>query len=799
MLDKRSLIRLGILLCCLQLLNTGFWLWHLQTFNAEKDRLLRQQFRDHSAQIADALQPVINSSHERINAVVDDQMALPELVSLAIYDNAEQPISIVGNPLPLHQGEHSSYHERQSGNMFVVEQPLTANAKPVAILQNRYSFEPATLLQLMLASWPALLAAVFSLVLFLWLFARSLRPANEQLDSLESHLAQLRNSKIPSTVEGIKGFERICEHINVLQRNWYQRVKTLQKQLAQQTVKHERLDRLLQGLNAVLWHSNPPSDRLEGISDNITELFNYPKEYWLGESFLRDHVHPTDFKYIREFLHHPSPNANADTFEIRIRDKNNNWRWLRCALLVQGQERDLYCSGAFLDITDAKLHEQRAIELSNSDPLTGLYNRQFFLHFLEDHIADQRRNNNIGALLFMDLDRFEFANAMFGQKVGDAFLARFAKHLGELFADAGTLGRVGGDEFAVILPGYNSDQAIRITQQLLEILHKTEFVQDNSSIPFSASIGIALFPEHGTDADRLLTLASSAMYQAKKRGRGTYQMAAAGETQSGQEDLGVIWDERLRKALEAENLALFFQPVIDLDIGMIHHYECLLRLFDDIGRCIEAHNFMAPAERLGLLDKLERWSLVNALRTQGVNASVGQHISLTINLSSRQINHSDLVQTILQTSEENDVTPDNILFEISVGTVANNIVRVRELINDLREYGFHFALDNFGIGTLSFEDLRSLEIDYLKIDGDLVSKVVWSPADRAMVQAISDLARGLDVKLIAMGVESDQVLKVLRRLNVGYGQGRLFAEPAPRFHEHERIILTDPDEEDWKK
>ena len=799
MLDKSPLFQLGLLLCILQLLIATAWLWQLWAVNNDQDELRRQLFRDHSATLAAALEPALaHADQTAIAAILDHQIALPELEHLGVYDPSEQLLTSIGAPLPLQSSAQSSHRERMSGDFFVVEQAITASTDTLATLQTSYRFKPYTLFMLLSDSWSAATMTLLSLVVFLWLLAQRLRPFNQHVALLEQQLIKQRSKSIPETLESGGGLQGICDQINIIQRAWYQQLNSANKRVAHHRAERECLQKLIQGLGGVLWRSQPPSDRLLDISQNAALLFDYSHEYWLADGFLRDHIHPTDYALVREFLQHPSPNDEPDTFEIRLRDKHNEWRWLRFVLLVQGQGNDLSISGALLDISEAKQNEQRAIQLSNTDPLTGLYNRQYFLRYLQDQIADQQRNNQTGgAVLFLDLDRFEFVNAMFGQSVGDTYLCRFAKHLGELFKDSGVLGRVGGDEFAVILPGYDGEKASRIVQQLLEVLRKIGFSQDNNSIPFSASIGIALYPNHAAEPDQLLTLAAATMYQAKKRGRGTYQMAAASETETDSADLGVIWDDRLRKALEKENLTLFFQPIIDLDIGMIHHYECLLRLFDEIGRSIDAQIFMAPAERLGLRDKLERWGLVNALRTQGVNARIGQRISITLNLSSRQVNHSDLVDVILATSEENGVTPEDIVFEISVETVTNNIDRVRELINTLGEHKYRFALDNFGIGTLSFDDLRSLKIEYLKIDSDLVSKIVWSPADRAMVQAITDLAQGLDLKLIAMGVESDQVLKVLRDLDIGFGQGRFFAEPAPRFHEHERIILTDYSEDEW--
>jgi len=802
MLKSSSLFRLGLVLLTLQLVVTTLWLWQVWSTGSAQDEAHRRLFRTHSVMLTKTLQPaLVAADTEHLADLLETaRQQLPELQHLGFFDAEGQELIGLGAPLPLRNfGVNDKYRERTSGDLFVIEQGID-NAKAqsrLGILQTNYSLLPYSPIALLAQSWPALVALTLSLLGFMWLLKRSLWPLNDQIHALGQQLETLRSRSIPETVE-IKGpLEPLCEQINILQRFWYRKVNTTNKQLAELQAEQEGLRKLLLGLDAVLLETIPRTERIKEISHNVERIFDYGQEYWVGNTFLQNHIHPTDFALLQEYLIHPSSNDDPDVMEIRLRDKRNEWRWMRLVLLVQGRDDNLSVRGALIDLSETKALELRAIELSNTDALTGLYNRQYFLHCLKDHSETQQRHNGTGAILFMDLDRFEFVNAMFGQHVGDQYLCQFAKHLRDLFKDSGVLGRVGGDEFAVIIDNHDVEQASRIAQQLLAVLRKVGFDQDNTSIPFSASIGIALFPEHSDDPNQLLTLAAAAMYQAKKQGRGTYQITATSEAPTDDMDLGVIWDERLRKALEQENLSLFFQPIIDLDIGMIHHYECFLRLYDDIGRSIEAQVFLPPAERIGLRDKLERWGLINALRTQGVNARIGQQISLLLNLSSRQINQTDLVETILTTSEQNGTIATDITFEVSAETAANNIERVRALIASLREHGYRFVLDNFGIGALSFDDLRLLKVDYLKIDSDLVSKIVWSPADRAMVQAIADLAKGLNLKLIAMGVESDQVLKELRKLEIGFGQGRLFAEPAPRFHEHERIILADQDVEEW--
>lgn len=635
----------------------------------------------------------------------------------------------------------------------------------------------------------ALSLGLLILMCLLTVFAlRSLQQPIDQLERDLGHMLHHLSESIPTQAEPLLLItERINRIVDILRRE----KNRLARQLDQQQQQIHKKTQIINSLDLVVWEVSPGQERIEHIQGAVESIFHHPEPVWQTPDFFSQYVHTEDYPKLRDQLMDSQTDEQTVRSELRLRDGHDEWRWIQLDLSQVSQGTTPRYIGVMQDITEAKRHRQQAIIGRQQDALTGLGHRLWFLDQLSHELERARQQRKPGALFFLDLDRFDFTNSIFGQAVGDAFLRRFADYFSELFSESGVVGRLGGDEFGVILPNTTAEQATQYVNQLLTTLQRLQFEHKDGHMPFSTSVGIALFPEHGNQTDVLLTRAAVALQQAKSRGRGTYQLASGIEddkTETG--DTGT-WEKRLREAIDYDLFTLYFQPIIDLDIGVIHYYECLLRLIEPNGRVYRPGLFMNAAEHLGLRDTIEQRALVKAIRAQGIGNRSGQPLSLTINLSNRQLNQVDLVQQIRTAVKEQQAKPSRIVFEINAKSAANNILRIRQVVTELRKDGFRFAWDDFGVGAISFEDLRSVTFDYIKIDGDLTTKVVWSPADRAMVKAIADLAQGLDMVLMAESVETEHMLRTLRNDHVAFGQGRLFAEPAPRFHEHERIIVPE--------
>ncbi|HXH02860.1 MAG TPA: bifunctional diguanylate cyclase/phosphodiesterase, partial [Candidatus Competibacteraceae bacterium] len=406
-------------------------------------------------------------------------------------------------------------------------------------------------------------------------------------------------------------------------------------------------------------------------------------------------------------------------------------------------------------------------------------------------IAYNRRYSTVGALLFIDLDQFKYINDTYGHQTGDEYLRQVSHHLRSALRKTDTIGRLGGDEFGVILPKADAQQTAKVCEGLLKYLNSQEFIHDGRRTPFTASIGVALFPPHGDTASDLLAKADSAMYNAKDQGRNTFRIYEESIDAARMREK-IHWESRIRQALAENRFQLYFQPIVDLYSGQISHYESLLRMLGDNNEVIGPGAFIGIAERFGLIRDIDHWVVANAMRAQGKSELFGRPVALTVNLSGRHFGSCEIVEVIRENTRKHKANPANIVFEVTETAAVENFTAACELIRSLREMGYRFALDDFGAGFSSFDYLKHLSVDYVKIDGSFVRNLAKDRVDRIFVNAIHDMAKGLGVKTIAEFVENAETVEVLKEIGVDYGQGYYFAKPGPRFHEHNRIVLGAP-------
>jgi EAL domain-containing protein (putative c-di-GMP-specific phosphodiesterase class I) len=318
------------------------------------------------------------------------------------------------------------------------------------------------------------------------------------------------------------------------------------------------------------------------------------------------------------------------------------------------------------------------------------------------------------------------------------------------------------------------------------MLNNTEFLHENQRIAFNASIGIALFPAHGDNASDLLARAAAAMYTAKKQGRNTYCVFQEGIKVTEMQNK-IHWEERIRHALKNNLFQLYFQPIVDIHDGTISHYESLLRMLDKdkddkVIKVIPPGAFLGIAERFGLIREIDCWVVENAIYTQAESIKTGKPVALTINLSGRHFGNPRILQVIQEATRQYKADPRNIVFEVTETAAVENFAEACDFIKALREMRYRFALDDFGAGFSSFDYLKHIPVDYVKIDGSFVRSLTKEEeVDRIFVKAIADMARGVKVKTIAEFVEDMATVKILRELGVDMGQGYFFAKPAPDF------------------
>lgn len=419
------------------------------------------------------------------------------------------------------------------------------------------------------------------------------------------------------------------------------------------------------------------------------------------------------------------------------------------------------------------------VELADRDPLTGLMNRRRFQAELARWIPHAVRYRRALSLLFIDVDQFKYVNDTLGHAAGDRFLAEIAASIARDMRDTDVLGRIGGDEFAVLLPETPCAGAILVAQRLLCSLHDTDFTIHNRRLHATASIGIATCPDHGRDAETLLTRADIALYRAKQDGRNRFHVYSDEDAQFGHQMRATIyWEERLKQALKDDRLVLLYQPIRPLAGRQCDAHEALLRLQDENGELIAPAEFLETAERSGLIEEVDLRVVRMACQTQVRQRRAGRTLNLSVNLSGYQFNNLAVAEAIQAIIRETGADAARLTFEITETSALQNITLAEKFIRRLKQLGCRFALDDFGAGFTSLSHLRHIPLDAVKIDGSFVQRLDQSPRDQALVEALTGMGHALGLEVTAEFVENETTLKLLERMGVDHAQGYHIGRPA---------------------
>ncbi|MCP5244993.1 MAG: EAL domain-containing protein [Burkholderiales bacterium] len=433
-----------------------------------------------------------------------------------------------------------------------------------------------------------------------------------------------------------------------------------------------------------------------------------------------------------------------------------------------------------LDVTEYKRVEGHLAWLADHDPLTNLFNRRRFSEELEQAISRSDRYHHPGALLFFDLDRFKYINDTSGHQAGDALLRMVAGMLLRTIRSDDISGRLGGDEFAVILPEINTEGAIEVAKKVLTHLSETQLTINGRTHKVSASIGIALFPEHGENVHDLLAAADLSMYQAKDTGRNAWYLFSKEDRSRERVQTLVYWKEKIEYALLHDSFMLYLQPIMNIQTQEIKHYEVLLRMHDFDGSILSPAGFISAAEHTGLIHAIDHLVLHKAItQSAKINQNGKNAISFSINLSAHAFNDPELLPIIKQELVSQNVDPKTLMFEITETAALENLPGARALMREIKELGCGFVLDDFGVGFSSFYYLRELPVDAVKIDGSFIRNLADNEDDQILVSALCSVASGFGKKITAEFVENDQIFKLLRRMKIDYAQGYYIGKPAP--------------------
>lgn len=428
-------------------------------------------------------------------------------------------------------------------------------------------------------------------------------------------------------------------------------------------------------------------------------------------------------------------------------------------------------------VISRKLKEKNdALEyLALHDELTGLPNRNLFFDRLKQAQSTSNRNKTSFALLIMDLDNFKEINDTLGHHFGDSILVETSKIIQLPLREVDSIARLGGDEFAILLPNTSHDGAITCANKILEQLRKPITIK-NVDIENSASIGISFYPQDGYDAEILLQRADVAMYQAKQT-RSRYVIYDPLQDTSNVRSLTLM--NKLRNAIENNQISVFYQPMIDQKNNTIVAVEALARWEHAELGFIPPDEFIPMAERSGLIQKLTLSIIKQAVQDCQRWHKLGHKLTVAINISTHCLQDQSLPEKLASILQEHGVSAENIELEITETALMQDLGRARQVLEQLDQAGFNLSIDDFGTGFSSLAYLKELPVNTLKIDKSFVFNMNNSDDDAAIVQTIIELAHNFNCKVIAEGVENKYTLEKLKNYGNDVAQGYLFSRPIP--------------------
>ena len=544
----------------------------------------------------------------------------------------------------------------------------------------------------------------------------------------------------------------------------------------------ERYSLAARGANDGLWDWDLNNDQIY-YSPRWKEILGYAEneiQSNLQEWFKR--IHPEDLVEVQLALSaHLEGVSDHFEHEYRIQYKDGAYLWvLTRGLAVRDASETVYrIAGSQTDITLRKQAEEKLSHDALHDTLTGLPNRALFLDRLKRVIEHGKRNKKyIFAVLFLDIDRFKNINDRFGHLVGDKILIAISERLRSSTRFSDTVARLGGDEFVILVEDIeNIEEATQIASRIQDKISQT-FKIDGHELYTSCSIGVILNDDSYRSAGEFLRDADIAMYRAKSDGRSRYIVF---DTDMRTELMNRIWMEHdLRQAIGEQQFRLHYQPILSLNTGRLVGFEALIRWQHPTHGLIPPKQFIPLAEEMRLIIPIGRWVLQEAgkqLKEWEEHFQGETPLSMSVNISSVQLNYQDFVDQVEKIITDADINPGNMIFEITERMIVEDNHIAASAISKLRALGVRVHLDDFGTGYSALSYLQRYPIDILKIDRAFIGKINENGENIEIIKAILNLARDLNMSVIAEGIETEYQFDLLKDLNCQFGQGYFIAKP----------------------
>ncbi len=517
-------------------------------------------------------------------------------------------------------------------------------------------------------------------------------------------------------------------------------------------------------------------------NDALCKMAGFSKEELLGQNprIMKSDRHEAGF-YTAMWESLTTIGSWCGEIWDRRKDGSVYPKWLDIRTIRDSSGKPQYYLGLSSDNSRLKQVEDRMNRLAFYDSLTGLPNRHLFLDRLECAVSHARRNSSRLALLYLDIDGFKAVNESYGHLCGDELLALVADRITERSREVDSVCRLGGDEFAIILDELErSEGSGELADELLRILHQPYLLRDHE-IFVSASIGIAIFPFDGTDSQGLIRAAESAMYHAKNEGRNCFRYASGDFDKRSRLRMDIA--VQLRRALQLDEFILHYQPQVSAGAAIpascsgLIGAEALIRRRTPDGMILGPGSFIDVAEETGLIVPIGRWAIMEACRQGAVWQRKGRPFLMSVNVSVRQFERGSLAETVRDALETTGLPPSCLKLEITESLFMRDKRRVVATMEELRQMGILFAVDDFGVGFSSLQYLNQLPIDCLKIDKAFIDRIEDGMSGGETVTAIIALARAYGLSSVAEGVETETQLQALRMRGADEIQGYLVSRP----------------------
>lgn len=433
----------------------------------------------------------------------------------------------------------------------------------------------------------------------------------------------------------------------------------------------------------------------------------------------------------------------------------------------------------FRDVTDIKEMSQIIEYQASHDSLTGLMNREEFFAQLLDISKSAQQEGHTHSFVYLDLDQFKIVNDVCGHLAGDELLRQVSNDISsQLSGEAHVTGRLGGDEFGILLLNAALPKGMAIAQNLLRNINR-KFIWQKNAFHITASIGLVPVAGVNTDGHSILAAADDAAYLAKESGGNTIKVYETADYKFLKRRGEMQWISRLNHALEDDRFQLWGQPLASTNGATIDHLEVLIRMLDNDSSLISPADFIPAAEKYNLMPAVDRWVLKNAFQHLQRLTTGDRRPIFSINLSAASIADERILDFIEDLFSSTGVDPTQICFEITETTAIANMSRATSFIQRLKANGSTFALDDFGNGFSSFAYLKHLPVDYLKIDGSFVRGIDENPIDFALVESVNNIGHVIGMKTIAEYVKDERIQKLLEEIGVDFLQGYQIAKPSP--------------------